>query len=216
MGSVMNGMAVSGLLPAGGTFFVFSDYMRPAVRLAALSQYKTAFVWSHDSVGVGEDGPTHEPIEHLASLRAMPELRLIRPADANETAAGVAGAHRRRRPHRADPQPPGLPVLAAPPARHAEGVPRGAYVLVDETGDDLDLVLIGTGSEVSVCVDRVRAARRRRLLGARGVDAVVGPLRRAARRVLRRGAAPRRAGAHARARHWGQHRHLQRRSTRSC
>ena len=86
MGSVMNGMAVSGLMPAGGTFFVFSDYMRPAVRLAALSQYKTAFVWSHDSVGVGEDGPTHEPVEQLASLRAMPDLRIIRPADANETA----------------------------------------------------------------------------------------------------------------------------------
>ena len=152
MGSVMNGMAVSGLVPAGGTFFVFSDYMRPAVRLAALSQYKTAFVWSHDSVGVGEDGPTHEPIEHLASLRAMPELRLIRPADANETAQAW-------RVHIDGDGPTALilsrqavPVLANSAARAPEGVPRGAYVLVDETGDDLDLVLIGTGSEVSVCV----------------------------------------------------------------
>ena len=87
MGSVMVGMAEGGLLPFGGTFFVFSDYMRPAVRVAALSRAKVAFVWSHDSIAVGEDGPTHQPVEHLASLRAMPGLRVIRPADANETAA---------------------------------------------------------------------------------------------------------------------------------
>ncbi|MBK5288670.1 MAG: transketolase, partial [Acidimicrobiia bacterium] len=87
MGAVMNGMSVSGLLPFGGTFFVFSDYMRAAVRVAALSGYKTAFVWSHDSVGVGEDGPTHQPVEQLAALRAMPGLAVVRPADANETAA---------------------------------------------------------------------------------------------------------------------------------
>ncbi len=86
MGAIMNGMATSGLLPFGGTFFVFSDYMRGAVRLAALSGYKVAFVWSHDSIGLGEDGPTHQPIEHLASLRAIPGLRVIRPADANEVA----------------------------------------------------------------------------------------------------------------------------------
>ncbi len=152
MGSVMNGMAVSGLLPAGGTFFVFSDYMRPAVRLAALSQYKTAFVWSHDSVGVGEDGPTHEPIEHLASLRAMPELRLIRPADANETAQAWRVHLEGEGPTALILSRQGLPVLANSAARAPEGLPRGAYVLVDETGDDLDLVLIGTGSEVSVCV----------------------------------------------------------------
>jgi transketolase len=152
MGSVMNGMAVSGLVPAGGTFFVFSDYMRPAVRLAALSQYKTAFVWSHDSVGVGEDGPTHEPIEHLASLRAMPELRLIRPADANETAQAWRVHIDGDGPTALILSRQALPILANSAARAPEGVPRGAYVLVDETGDDLDLVLIGTGSEVSVCV----------------------------------------------------------------
>jgi transketolase len=152
MGSMMNGMAVSGLLPAGGTFFIFSDYMRAAVRLAALSQYKTAFVWSHDSVGVGEDGPTHQPVEHLASMRAMPDLRMIRPADANETAQAW-------RVHIDGDGPTALiftrqavPVLANTAARAPEGLPRGAYVLVDEEGDDLDLVLIGTGSEVSVCV----------------------------------------------------------------
>src|SRR5690606_27336838 len=88
MGGVMNGMAAhGGVLPVGGTFFVFSDYMRPAVRLAAMSEYKEIFSFTHDSVGLGQDGPTHQPIEHLASLRAMPQLRLIRPADGNETAA---------------------------------------------------------------------------------------------------------------------------------
>jgi transketolase len=152
MGSVMNGMAVSGTLPAGGTFFVFSDYMRAGVRLAALSGYKTAFVWSHDSVGLGEDGPTHQPVEHLASLRAMPGLRLIRPADANEVAQawrvhidgdGPTGIVLTRQ---------GVPVLANTAERAPAGVPLGAYTLVDEPGDDLDLILLGTGSEVSVCV----------------------------------------------------------------
>jgi transketolase len=152
MGSVMNGMAVSGTLPAGGTFFVFSDYMRPAARLAALSGYKTAFVWTHDSVGLGEDGPTHQPVEQLASLRAMPNLRVIRPADANE----VAQAWRIH----VDGEGPTafvltrqkVPVLANTAERAAAGVARGAYPLVDESGDGLDLVLLGTGSEVSLCI----------------------------------------------------------------
>ena len=153
MASVMNGMAVSGTLPAGGTFFVFSDYMRGGVRLAALSQYKTAFVWTHDSVGLGEDGPTHQPIEHLASLRAMPGLRLIRPADANEVSQawrvhvdgdGPTALILTRQP---------VPVLATTAERAPAGVPRGAYTLVDESGDGLDLVLLATGSEVSLCVE---------------------------------------------------------------
>ncbi len=152
MASVMNGMAVSGTLPAGGTFFVFSDYMRGGVRLAALSQYKTAFVWTHDSVGLGEDGPTHQPVEQLASLRAMPGLRLIRPADANETSQawrvhvdgeGPTALILTRQP---------VPVLAATAERAPAGVPRGAYTLVDEAGEGLDLVLVATGSEVSLCV----------------------------------------------------------------
>ena len=152
MGSVMNGMAVSGLLPAGGTFFVFSDYMRPAARLAALSRYRTAFVWSHDSVGVGEDGPTHQPIEQLMAVRAIPGLCVVRPADANETAHAW-------RLHIDGDGPMALiltrqnvPVLEGTADRGAVGVPRGAYVLADEPRGDLDLVLIGTGSEVSLCV----------------------------------------------------------------
>ncbi|MGZ4678477.1 MAG: transketolase-like TK C-terminal-containing protein, partial [Acidimicrobiia bacterium] len=164
MAAVMNGMAVSGLLPFGGTFFVFSDYMRAAVRVAALSGYKTAFVWSHDSVGVGEDGPTHQPVEQLAAMRAMPGLRVIRPADANETAAAW-------RIHVDDDGPTGfvlsrqkLPVLEGTAERAAAGVAAGAYVLVAETGSTPDVVLIGTGSEVSLCVT---AAER---LAADGVD----------------------------------------------
>ena len=163
MGSIMNGMAVSGTLPAGGTFFVFSDYMRPAVRLAALSQYKTAFVWTHDSVGLGEDGPTHQPIEQLMSLRSMPGLRMIRPADANEVSQAW-------RVHIDGTGPTGIvlsrqnvPVLEGTAERAPDGMPRGAYVLIDaggggggEASGDVDgapdLVLVGTGSEVSVCV----------------------------------------------------------------
>jgi transketolase len=153
MGSTMNGMSVSGTLPAGGTFFVFSDYMRPAVRLASLSQYKVAFVWTHDSVGLGEDGPTHQPVEQLMSLRAMPGLRMIRPADANEVAQAW-------RVHIDGTGPSGIvlsrqtiPVLEGTADRAAEGLPRGAYVLVDEGDRAPDIVLVGTGSEVSVCVE---------------------------------------------------------------
>jgi transketolase len=166
MGSIMNGMSVSGIIPAGGTFFVFSDYMRPAVRLAALSRYKTAFVWTHDSIGVGEDGPTHQPIEHLASLRAMPELNVIRPADANECAQAwrfhIDGEH----PTAIVLARQSVPVLAGTAERSPEGLPRGAYVLIDEARG-LDIVLIGTGSEVSLCVEA------RDLLAADGLSARV-------------------------------------------
>jgi transketolase len=153
MGSVMNGMAVSHTLPVGGTFFCFSDYMRPAARLAALSGYKSAFVWSHDSIGLGEDGPTHQPVEHLMSLRAMPGLCVIRPADANEVAHAW-------RVHLGGDGPTAiilsrqkLPVLEGTAERGAHGVAAGAYTLVDEAGDAPDLVLVASGSEVSLCVD---------------------------------------------------------------
>jgi transketolase len=153
MGSVMNGMALTGgALPFGGTFLVFSDYMRPAARLAALSRAKVAFVWSHDSVGLGEDGPTHQPVEHIMSLRAIPELTVIRPADANEVPPAW-------RVHLDDDGPTAivltrqkLAVLEGTRERAATGVPAGAYALVDEGDDGLDLVLIGTGSEVALCV----------------------------------------------------------------
>jgi transketolase len=152
MGSVMNGMSVSSTIPVGGTFFVFSDYMRPTPRLAALSHYKTAFVWSHDSVGLGEDGPTHQPIEQLASLRAMPGLRLIRPADANETAQAWRIHIDGTGPTAIILTRQKLPVLEGTAERAGDGVARGAYTLVDEGSDGLDLILVGTGSEVSLCV----------------------------------------------------------------
>jgi transketolase len=167
MGSTMNGMALhGGALPFGGTFLIFSDYMRPAVRLAALEQARTAFVWSHDSVGLGEDGPTHQPIEHLASLRAIPGLRVMRPADANETAQVWRIHLTSEGPTAVVLSRQKLPVLEGTAERAEAGVARGAYVLVDEPGD-LDLVLVSTGSEVSVCV----AAQR--LLSGTGISARV-------------------------------------------
>jgi transketolase len=151
-----------GVLPFGGTFFVFSDYMRPSVRLAALSQAKVLYSWTHDSVGLGEDGPTHQPIEHLAALRAMPGLRLIRPADANETAAAWKVAVGSDGPTALVLTRQKIPVLAgtvdAP-------VDQGAYVLVP--ADNPAVVLVGTGSEVAVCIEAAK------LLGDQGITAQV-------------------------------------------
>jgi transketolase len=150
MGGTLNGMAMhGGVVPAGGTFFVFSDYMRGSVRLAAISEAHVLFVWSHDSVGLGEDGPTHQPIEHLAGLRAMPGLRIIRPADANETAHAYRIAIEANGPTGLVLSRQKLPVLEGTADRAAD-VARGAYVLRD--ADDPHLVLIGTGSEVNLCL----------------------------------------------------------------
>jgi transketolase len=149
MGSTMVGMAHhGGVLPVGGTFFAFLDYMRPPVRLAALSNAKVCFVFTHDSVGVGEDGPTHQPIEHLATLRAIPDLHVIRPADANETVAAWADAV-------AHPGPTALVLTRQNVTVVTDGsaVARGAGVVVDVPDDELDVVLVGTGSEVAVCVE---------------------------------------------------------------
>ena len=153
MGAIMNGISVSGLTRAyGGTFFVFSDYMRPAIRVAALSKYPSIFVFTHDSIGVGEDGPTHQPVEHLAALRAIPNLIVLRPADANETAAAwnftlnykdgpVALILTRQ----------SLPVLKQTQLDTAANFDKGAYVLVKN--EKPDVLLIATGSEVSLAVD---------------------------------------------------------------
>ncbi len=155
MGGIMNGLALhGGALPAGGTFFTFSDYMRGSVRLAALSGAKVIYFWSHDSVGLGEDGPTHQPIEQLAAMRAMPQLRVIRPADANESAQALRVAIESDGPTALILSRQDLPVLEGT-AELASNVERGAYVLVDG-GEDPHLVLIGTGSEVSVCVAAAR------------------------------------------------------------
>jgi transketolase len=149
MGAIANGMALhGGAIPVVGTFLVFADYMRAAVRLAALSEARSIFVWSHDSVGVGEDGPTHQPVEHVASLRAIPNLRVMRPADANETAAAWQVAIASGGPTAMITSRQNLPVLEG---TSAEGVAQGAYVLRE--ANDAAVTLVGTGSEVSVCVD---------------------------------------------------------------
>jgi transketolase len=152
MAASMNGMAQHrGVLPLGGTFFCFSDYMRPAVRLASLTGTHVIYSWTHDSIGLGQDGPTHQPIEHLASLRAMPGLSLVRPADANETAQAWRIAVEADGPVGLVLTRQNVPVLDATAARAPVGVAKGAYVLVDSDGPPR-IVLVGSGSEVQLCV----------------------------------------------------------------
>ena len=154
MGSVANGMALhGGILPVVGTFLVFADYMRPSVRMAALSSAKVIFVWSHDSVGVGEDGPTHQPIEHVASLRAIPDLDVIRPADANEVSQAWEIAINNAGPTAIILTRQNVPVLEG--TDRTGQVSKGAYVLID--APDPAVVLAGTGSEVQLCVQAAAA-----------------------------------------------------------
>ena len=152
MGAIMNGISVSGLTRAyGGTFLVFSDYMRPAIRMAAMSKYPTIFVFTHDSIGVGEDGPTHQPVEQLASLRAIPNLIVIRPADANETAqAWKVALEYRDGPVAILLTRQGLPVLDQEKYASAANLSKGAYVLAG-TGNP-DVLLLASGSEVSIAL----------------------------------------------------------------
>jgi transketolase len=155
MGSVMNGLALTRpLIPYGGTFMVFYDYMRPPVRLAAMMGLGTIYVYTHDSIGLGEDGPTHQPIEHLAGMRAVPNLTLIRPADANETAVAwrVAIAHRHG-PTALALTRQKLPVFDRTKYASAEGLAKGAYVMSESPTGRTDVILIGTGSEVSVAIE---------------------------------------------------------------
>ncbi|WP_416446844.1 transketolase [Leucobacter sp. HNU] len=174
MGSILNGIQLHGKTRSyGGTFLIFSDYMRPAVRLAALMNVPSVFVWTHDSIALGEDGPTHQPIEQLATLRAIPNLAIVRPADANEVSvawheiltrhAGPTGIALTRQ---------NVPVLPrggefATAEQAAEGVRRGAYVLADSPTGSLDVLLIATGSEVQLAVEA------RELLAAEGIGARV-------------------------------------------
>jgi len=168
MGAIANGLALSHLRPYIGTFLVFSDYMRPPTRLAALMELPVAFVFSHDSISLGEDGPTHQPIEQLAALRAIPGLTTLRPSDANETAEAW-------RVILAQPDRPAclllsrqaLPILDRTRYAAADGVARGAYVLADGGGSPPELILMATGSEVSLCVQAYET------LAAEGVRARV-------------------------------------------
>lgn len=175
MGAILNGMTINGLTrPFGGTFLVFSDYMRPAVRLAALQKTSSIFVWTHDSIGVGGDGPTHQPVEHLAALRAIPGFAVVRPTDANETAAGWAEILRRSE------QPvclvltrqdvPTLP-RGIDGFGSAERVGRGAYILVDSSTPIPDVIIMATGSEVQYAV----AAREQLEASGVGTRVVAAP-----------------------------------------
>jgi transketolase len=154
MGAALNGMAVSHLRPFGGTFFNFSDYMRPSVRLAALMEIPVVYVYTHDSIGLGEDGPTHQPIEQLASLRAMPGLVLLRPADANEVVeAWKIAVQLRHQPAALVFSRQALPTLDRTKYAAAAGVSKGAYILADAPGGEPHVILMATGSEVSLCVN---------------------------------------------------------------
>ena len=183
--------------PYGGTFLVFSDYMRPAVRLAALMKLPVTYVWTHDSIGLGEDGPTHQPIEHLAALRAIPGLDVVRPADANETAAAWADDPRAHRP----PGRPGADPAerADVPARHGRlrrprrTSPRAATCCSTRDGTP-DVILIGTGSEVQLAVEARATAGRRGHRRPGRLDAVPRVVRRAGRRLPRLGDPGRRPG----------------------
>ena len=170
MGAIANGLCYhGGIRPFTGTFLVFSDYMKPAVRLAAMNRLPVTFVWSHDSIGLGEDGPTHQPIEHLAALRSIPGLAVFRPADANETAAAWRWAMETTdMPTAIITSRQKLPVLQEVAAAPDESVARGAYVLRGApAGRDPDIILIGTGSEVHVCLEAATA------LEAEGISAHV-------------------------------------------
>jgi transketolase len=165
----LNGIALhGGTRPYGGTFLVFSDYMRGSVRLASLMELPVTYVWTHDSIGLGEDGPTHQPIEHLWALRAIPHLEVIRPGDANETVVAWRTVLERARPAALCLTRQALPVLdRGQGLASAEGVARGAYVLADAEDGQSDVILIGTGSEVSLALEA------RDLLAAEGISARV-------------------------------------------
>ena len=155
MGAALNGMALhGGIIPFGGTFLIFSDYCRPAIRIAALSHIPSIFVLTHDSIGLGEDGPTHQPIEHLASLRAMPNILVLRPADANE----VSWAWKAALKHKDGPSlivltRQSLPTFERTKNNDASGVEKGAYVLSDSKKEIPDLILMGSGSEVQLAMN---------------------------------------------------------------
>ena len=169
MGAALNGMALHGGLKVfGGTFFVFSDYLRPAVRLAALMGLPVTYVFTHDSIAVGEDGPTHEPIEQIASLRAMPNLSVIRPADGNETAAAwKLAVESTDKPTALVLTRQNLPTLSGTDARAYEGVSKGAYVVSPASSGEADALLIASGSEVNLAVAAQKA------LEAEGIQASV-------------------------------------------
>lgn len=155
MGAIVNGLALHGgiVKPYSATFFTFSDYMRPAMRLGALMDLPAVYVFTHDSIGLGEDGPTHQPVEHLMSLRVMPNLHVFRPADATETAGAWAAIAELDHPAAIVLSRQNLPVLAGNDSGIHEGVARGAYVLSEHESGDIDAIILASGSEVAIALD---------------------------------------------------------------
>jgi len=165
MSAILNGLAThGGTLPFGATFLTFSDYMRPSIRLAALMELQVVYVFTHDSIGIGEDGPTHQPVEHLASLRAIPRLMVIRPADANETAvAWRVAIETRDRPVALVLTRQSVPTLDRKHFSSAEGLRHGAYVLADAPQEKPQLILIASGSEVGLIVEARETLQERKI-----------------------------------------------------
>jgi transketolase len=155
MGAILNGMALhGGLIPYGATFLIFTDYMRPTIRLAAMMGLPVIYVWTHDSVWLGEDGPTHQPVEQLAGLRAIPNLQVVRPADANETvAAWRVALERRDGPTGLVLTRQSLPIMERSKSASADNLERGAYVVSEPAGDSPEVILIATGSEVHLAIE---------------------------------------------------------------
>jgi transketolase len=154
MGASVNGLTLSGIRAFGATFFNFSDYMRASIRLSALEECPSIFIFTHDSIGVGEDGPTHQPIEQLASLRAMPNLIVLRPGDANEvTEVWKIIAKLQSSPVALVLTRQAIPTLDRSKYAAASGVAKGAYIVADAPSGKPDVILMGTGSELSLCVD---------------------------------------------------------------
>jgi transketolase len=154
MGAIFNGLALSKLIPYGGTFLIFSDYMRPAIRMAAMMGLRVIYVFSHDSIGVGEDGPTHQPIEQLADLRAIPNLTVIRPADANETVhAWRVALENRTGPTALILTRQSVPIIDRRRYADAGGLERGGYIVADPGKGSPEIIIIGTGSELYLAID---------------------------------------------------------------
>ena len=176
MTAIMNGIALhGGFIPYGGTFLVFSDYARNAVRLACLMQQRVILVYTHDSIGLGEDGPTHQPIEHLSSLRAMPHMNLWRPCDAAETARRLDARHRAPRAHRAGADAPGAAAAAAHAGAAGRRSAAAATCCIEGSGTP-ECVVIATGSEVGIAAQAVNsrstaAGRRVRLVSMPSTEA---------------------------------------------
>jgi transketolase len=170
MGCIVNGMTMSDLRGYGATFLIFSDYMKPAVRISALSHIPSLWIYTHDSIGLGEDGPTHQPIEQLMTLRATPNMLVIRPCDANETAeAWRVAMEQKTRPVCFALTRQKVPTFDRKKHNPADGLWRGAYILSDPPGDKVDVILIGTGSEVQLCM-QAQAALAKDGIGARVVS----------------------------------------------